>query len=387
MTVMSKPLLIWLFVSNWVISEKKYSIIVLIVAFMFPRQFIIKKTGQLVLHLLFWVGVLFFYTYFFGGNRTNFSDTLKFSLFLMPITIATTYVSIYKLIPDYLIPKRYWRFGLYSIYTLIISVYLLFISIFFSLIYLSNFEYAEMNPATKNIIFIATAVYLVVVVVSAFKLLKLNFEHTSRAKLLETKILDAQLKLKEQELNYLKMQIHPHFLFNTLNTMYGFALKKADQTPDMILKLSNLLDYLLYQAEKPFVLLTEEIAHIKDYIELEKMRFHDTLKVNTNISVDSEAITIAPMLLIPFIENSFKHGNIKNGVLTISIELTASWEQIHFRIINSNANHAPSNQGIGLENIKKRLELLYPKTHELTIRDTPDTFEVELLLKPTNTHE
>jgi LytS/YehU family sensor histidine kinase len=298
----------------------------------------------------------------------------------MPTTIATTYVLSYKLIPDYLITKKYWRFALYSVYTLIISVYLLMLSIFFSLIYISDFEYDQMNPATKNIIFICTAVYLVVVIVSAFKLLKLNLEQASKTKVLETKILDAQLKLKEQELNYLKMQIHPHFLFNTLNTMYGFALKKADQTPDMILKLSNLLDYLLYQSEKPFVLLSEEIAHIKDYIELEKMRFNDTLNIQIHVSSSSDAITIAPMLLIPFIENSFKHGSIKNGVLTIDIELEANLEIINFRIKNSNSEGAATPHGIGLENIKKRLEILYQNTHQLSIEDNTNAFTVELQL-------
>ena len=350
---------------------------------MFRQSFILKKIGQALLHLIFWIGVLFFYTYFFGVTNANYEDTLIFSMFLMPITIATTYVSTYKLIPDYLIKKRYWRFTLYTICTLIVSLYLLMVSIYFSLIYISNFEYADMNPATKNIIFISTAVYLVVVIVSGFKLLKLNLKQVSKTKALETKILNTQLKLKEQELNYLKMQIHPHFLFNTLNTMYGFALKKADETPEMILKLSNLLDYLLYQSEKPFVLLSEEIAHIKDYIALEKMRFNDTLEVKINVSKTSETLSIAPMLLIPFIENSFKHGSIQKGVLTIDIQLDASLEQVYFRIKNSNSESTSTQHGIGLENIKKRLELLYPSTHELSIVDNAGTFEVELQLNTT----
>ncbi|WP_047546791.1 sensor histidine kinase [Psychroserpens sp. Hel_I_66] len=348
---------------------------------MFTKQIILIKLGQVLLHLLFWCGVLFFFTYFFGVNDANYRDTLSFSIFLMPITIATTYVSIYKLIPDYLIKKRYWRFALYTTYTLIISLYLLMVSIFFSLIYISNFEYADMNPATKNIIFVSTAVYLVVIVVSAFKLLKLNLKQTAKTKALETKILDAQLRLKEQELNYLKMQIHPHFLFNTLNTMYGLALKKAEQTPDMILKLSNLLDYLLYQTEKPFVLIQEEIEHLEDYIALEKMRFHDTLNVNMSIKLDSKNATIAPMLLLPFIENSFKHGSLKNKTLTIDIELIAVEDTVHFRINNSNTNQQSTSHGIGLENIKKRLELLYPESHNLKIKDTSQAFEVELRLK------
>lgn len=348
---------------------------------MFTKQYILKKIGQGLLHLVFWVGVLFFYTYFFGVNNANYNDTLVFSLFLMPITIATTYVSTYKLIPDYLITKRYWRFILYTICTFIISLYLLMVSIYFSFIYISNFKYADMNPATKNIIFISTAVYLIVFIVSAFKLLKLNLKQASKTKALETKILNTQLKLKEQELNYLKMQIHPHFLFNTLNTMYGFALKKADETPDMILKLSNLLDYLLYQTEKPIVRISEEIEHIKDYIALEQMRFNDTLNVTMDVKLESENTTIAPMLLLPFIENSFKHGSIKNGVLNIDIQLTASLDQVHFRIKNSNSKNNSSLHGIGLENIKKRLELSYPNKYELLIHDHEDIFEVNLKLK------
>nr|WP_321224447.1 sensor histidine kinase [uncultured Psychroserpens sp.] len=347
---------------------------------MFTKQFIFKKTGQVLLHLIFWVCVLFFYTYFFGVSSSNYNDTLKFSLFLMPITISTTYVSTYKLIPEYLITKRYIRFGVYTLFTLIISLYLLMVSIYFSFIYISNFEYANMNPATKNIVFISTAVYLVVVIVSAFKLLKLNLKQASKTKALETKILNTQLKLKEQELNYLKMQIHPHFLFNTLNTMYGLALKKAEQTPDMILKLSNLLDYLLYQTEKPIVPISEEIEHIKDYIALEKMRFNDTLAINMIVNLESKNLTIAPMLLLPFIENSFKHGSITNGILNIDIELTAGLDQVHFRIKNSKSQSKSSQNGIGLENIKKRLELLYPKKHDITIHNDGDTFEVDLHL-------
>lgn len=349
---------------------------------MLKRNFILKKIGHGLLHLLFWCGVLLFYTYFFGVGSSNFNDTLIYSLFLMPITIATTYVSIYKLIPDYLITKRYYLFILYSSYTLIISTYLVLVSIFFSLIYISNFEYNDMNPITRNILFVMTGVYLVTFIVSAFKLMKLNISASKKTKTLENKILETQLKLKEQELKYLKMQIHPHFLFNTLNTMYGFALKKADETPEMILKLSNLLDYLLYQVDKPFVNLTDEINHIKDYISLEKMRFSDTLKVNFSKNISSDLIKIAPMLLIPFVENSFKHGKIINGSLNISIAIEADVNQIQFEIKNSYTSDSSFSDGIGLENIKKRLELLYPNQYKLSINKDASDFTVALKLNP-----
>ena len=343
---------------------------------MLTKVFILKSLGRALLHIIFWCGVLLFFTYFFGAGSKNFNDTLAFSLFLMPITIATTYVSIYKLIPDYLITKRYLLFGLYSLYTVIISGYLIMVSIFFSLIYIAQFNYEAMNPVTKNILFVTTGVYLVVILVSAFKLLKLNVKHTEETKKLETKILETQLKLKEQELNYLKMQIHPHFLFNTLNTMYGFALKKADKTPEMILKLSNLLDYLLYQADKPFVLLKDEVNHIA----LEKMRFHDTLHIQFTQEDILDDLKIAPMILLPFVENSFKHGTIKNGKLYIKMSLRSKNEQLFFTIENSNNKTGITKNGIGLDNIKKRLDLLYLNNYDLKIENKNNLFIVNLKL-------
>ncbi|GGD96579.1 hypothetical protein GCM10011312_20120 [Planktosalinus lacus] len=298
----------------------------------------------------------------------------------MPITIATTYVSIYKLIPEYLMTKRYFLFGLYSLYTLIISSYLIVISVFFGLVYLSGFEYSNMAPISRNMVFVAVSVYLVVLLVSAFKLLQLNLKHTEETKRLEHQIIETQLKLKEQELNYLKMQIHPHFLFNTLNTIYGFALKKADETPEMILKLSNLLDYLLYQADKPFVSLQEELNHIHDYIALEKMRFHDTLSISFTSQNIPDDLRIAPMLLLPFVENSFKHGVIKKGKLHVSMHIRCENKILCFNIENTHSRANSPQKGIGLENIQKRLDLVYCNQYTLAIDDTHEKFKVALTL-------
>ena len=346
-------------------------------------HWILNKILQIIFHAIFWCGVLLFYTYFFGSNSDDINYVLSFSVFLMPITIATTYVSIYKLIPAFLIKKKYFQFALYSLYTIIISSYLIVLSVFFGLVYLSNFQYSEMAPISRNLLFVTIAVYLVVIIVSAFLLLKLNLKHAEKTKKLETIILETQLKLKEQELNYLKMQIHPHFLFNTLNTMYGFALKKADETPEMILKLSNLLDYLLYQVDKPFVLLKDDIDHIEDYIALERMRFNETLNISLNTDNISETEKIAPMLLLPFVENSFKHGSIKNGLLTIKIEVYCQDKFIYFSIENSSANSTETSKGIGLENLKKRLSLLYKDAHQLSITNEDNIFKVNLKLNST----
>lgn len=339
---------------------------------------LLKLLGRFFIHGIFWCGVLLFYTYFFGVGTDDFTYVLSFSLFLMPITIATTYVSIYKLIPDFLITKKYGLFGLYSIYTLIISGYLIVLSVMFGLTYLSNFNYENMAPISKSLLFVMVAVYLVVVVVSAFKLLKLNFRQVQLNSNLQQKILETQLQIKEQELHYLKMQIHPHFLFNTLNTIYGFALKQSDATPEMIIKLSNILDYILYQVQKPSVPINEELLHIQDYIDLEKIRFHDSLSVSFEKQIQNEHLNIPPMLLLPFVENSFKHGSIINGILRIKINITIQGKSLKFYIENSSLDSNQSKSGIGLENIKKRLNLLYPNQFDLNIKNENNTFSVHL---------
>ena len=254
------------------------------------------------------------------------------------------------------------------------------------MLYLSKAQLQDMPIASKNIIFIMVGVYLIVFLASGFKLMQLQLKSVEQKNTLEQKVLAAQLKLKEQELNYLKMQIHPHFLFNTLNTMYGFALQKARETPEMILKLSNLLDYLLYQVDKPFVSLEEEINHIKDYISLEKMRFNN--KLDISISENHEYINskIAPMILLPFVENSFKHGALKDGKLKVNITINSNSETIKFKIKNSSKTEIITNHGIGLDNIKKRLELLYKNQYRLDITNDEDIFKVELRLTKINTN-
>jgi two-component system, LytTR family, sensor kinase len=338
------------------------------------------RLKQFLQHLFLWIVVLMFFVFVFDVDNTINTNVLYFSLFLMPVTIAITYTSIYLLIPNYLVTKRYLRFALYSLYTLIVSVFSICLSIFFALAYLTDFKFDKVNTIGRSALFIITSIFLVVIIVSAFKLLKLNLKQSKKNAELQSKILATQLKLKEQELKYLKMQIHPHFLFNTLNTLYGFAIKKADETSEMILKLSNLLDYLLYQVDRPFVNLTDEIHHIEDYISLEQMRFSDTLNVSFRKKTHSESIEIAPMLLIPFVENSFKHGAIVNGKLDIDISIETKPKIVAFKIKNSKAKDSKINDGIGLENIRKRLELLYPNQHILNISNEESSFLVDLQL-------
>lgn len=329
-------------------------------------------------HLIFWVVIYFFYAYFLGYGNTNIKYVNLFSSFLMPVTIFISYFLIYYLIPKYLLVKRYKHFILYSVYTFVISIYVIVMSILYGLIYSEGLKEEHTEPLTKTLPFIVLGVFFVVMIVVSLSLIMHNYKSIVNNENLKNKILKSQLQIKEQELKFLKMQIHPHFLFNSLNTIYGFALNKKDEAPEMILKLSNLLDYILYQIEKPQVFLKDEIDHLLDYISLEKMRFHDTLEVETIIDVFNENIQIAPMILIPFVENAFKHGDIINGSLKVIITVKSENDMLNFKIENTSNNEGGNNEGIGLENISKRLEMLYPNSYSLENNQVDDRFKVRL---------
>ncbi|MFC2151846.1 sensor histidine kinase [Bacteroidota bacterium] len=345
-----------------------------------------SKFNFIPLHLLLWIGVWFFFRYFFGYNTNNAEYVTWFASILLPLTMMVTYFVNYFLIPKYLLTKKYFRFALYSFYTLVFSSYLIVLIIYGCLIFLLSFNTTIMPPMSKNFVFVLIMVFLVVGIVSFISILNQNIKTISRNKELQNKILNTQLQLKEQELHYLKMQIHPHFLFNTLNTIYGFALKQSKQTADIILKLSNLLDYILYQVDKPKVRLIEEVLHIKEYVELEKIRFKDNLKVSFNFNKIDEKLQIAPMLLIPFVENAFKHGNLKDGIIEIYIDLQAHKDKLDFSIRNTALNEInKENKGIGLENIAKRLKLHYENKFQLVTEHKNDWYFAKLVISDLNT--
>ncbi len=282
---------------------------------------------------------------------------------------------IYLFIPKYLQKRKYIWFGVYSFFVFLFTSFCLLLFLILSIGYIKNFKVENLPPMSRNYAYLIILVYLVVAVVSFVTLWKEN-------KNLKHKILIAQYKSKEQELTNLKNQIHPHFLFNSLNTIYGLALKQSSETPSVILKLSNLLDYILYQTNKPAVPLINEITHLNQYIELENARFKDTLKVDFVQNVENNHLLIAPMLLLPFVENAFKHGCIIKGFLKIAIDLSTKNNILLFTIENT-YKPKPTNQGLGLKNIQERLDILYPNQYDLQIDTAMHIFKVSLKINLT----
>ena len=294
-----------------------------------------RRIQSVLLHILFWICVWFFYRYLFGYNSDDRAYVIWFSSFLLPLTAAVSYTMIYILIPRFLLVRDYKNFIQYSFYLFVITAYLITLILYGFLYFYLDMRIDQMPPMTKNFTFILILVLLVTGIVSSVTILNQNFRTISRNRELENRILSTQLELKEQELYYLKSQIHPHFLFNTLNTIYGLAIKQSERTPELILRLSNLLDYILYQVSKPRVSLKEEILHIGEYIELERVRFKDSLDVTFSYGEIDKGSEIAPMLLIPFVENAFKHGSIRDGFLRINAEVVVNGDELFFWISNS----------------------------------------------------
>lgn len=194
------------------------------------------------------------------------------------------------------------------------------------------------------------------------------------------------LELNEQkktaELSALKNQLNPHFLFNTLNNLYALSIKKSDRAPEVISKLSDILDYMLYRCNDKYVSLFKEVELVENYIALEKVRYGNRANVSFEIDVQEE-VKIAPLILLSFVENAFKHGVSQEiKVARIDIDLKASVDQINFSIKNSTPEVASDpgadDNSIGLENVKKQLELIYGDAFQLDTNKTQDGFHVQL---------
>jgi two-component system LytT family sensor kinase len=185
------------------------------------------------------------------------------------------------------------------------------------------------------------------------------------------------------ELNYLRKQTNPHFLFNSLNSIYSLAHKKSDLVPDAIVTLSEMMRYMLYETDNKTVLLEKEINYIKNYIDLQKLRLNNIENITINIHGDTKNKFIEPMLLISFIENAFKYGTDYKGAAYVKIKITIEKNILRFWVENRIENNKkdPENSGIGLTNIKNRLILLYPNAHELILTATETKYTVNLTLR------
>lgn len=188
---------------------------------------------------------------------------------------------------------------------------------------------------------------------------------------------------RKAELMFLKSQVNPHFLFNTLNGIYSLSIEKSEETTQSIIKLSELMRYVVNEIDKSCVLLTDEVNYLKNYIDLQQLRFGETVKVNFHVSDFDPETSISPLLFINFVENAFKHGIDVSKISEIDIQLKIVGNDLFFSVKNQKNTHDNDFDSLqkGLENVIRRLELEYPQSHELNITSTENDYCIELTIK------
>ncbi|MBP1840059.1 sensor histidine kinase [Formosa algae] len=345
-------------------------------------------------HILFWLLYFSLNTLRWGSyfNDTSFDGillspylySLKTNLLGFPIHMILCYLNIYVLMPKFAFKKNYVMYLILLLSSIFVMVCLKFNLTYFLV---SQSVWPEGPEIISNLTLNYTVdmmfgeLYVITFVTS----IKITLDFLKEHK----RVTDLEKAQLETELLFLKTQISPHFFFNTLNNIYSLAVENSKKTPKIILKLAELMRYMLYETKNKRQSLENEILCIQNYLDLERVRLNDNVEIDMSISGDIEDKEISPILLLTFIENAFKHGVHKNiGDVKIEIDLSIKEDFLYFRISNpmplktEHKERFDRSSGIGLENVKKRLALGYHKNdYKLKIKATKDKFTVKLKIK------
>ena len=307
----------------------------------------------------FWFWGLFFLMNFlrWGAYFNDYEYSFKSNVLEFSLHIPLVYFNLFVLIPRYVLTSKYYKYTFALLLSLMI-IYLLKTGLTYYIISEDIWPEAnrEYTPFEINhIVAVCIGELYVVAIASSIYLTQIWLKERERNRA----IIENQSKMK---LKYLKTQIQPHFFFNTLNNLYALSLETSDKVPDVIIKLSKLMEYVLYDIKgTKFVPLINEINYIQNYIEIEKLRF-ENVEVTINIDSNIDAVKVPPLLFISLVENAFKHGGINNGNLKIKINCKViNGAVLSFEILNNFvlSKHTKTKKGIGLINTKKRLELIF----------------------------
>ncbi|WP_084050627.1 sensor histidine kinase [Aquimarina macrocephali] len=340
--------------------------------------------NRVVSHLMFWVLLFISLPILAALNDGSIEKTVNSSLSFLPAQLLASYFLVYYQVPKLLFKKKYLKFG----FSFLISAYVFLVISKLSSMYLTKF-FIPKYYVEKNLIEIVSdpfhlavvhfpSVYVFVFLMLMTKVVKDRFEERHQLEVLQKEKANTELK-------FLKAQTNPHFLFNTLNNLYSLTLDRSEKAPEVVLKLSDMLDYMLYRCKDAEVPLKKEIAFIQDYIDLESLRYGNKLTLNFTYHLHSPDVMIAPLILISFVENAFKHGasnNLKDSL--IQIELTTNQDQLCFTVFNTlpqnrqDDTRNESHSGIGFSNAQRQLELNYKNNYDLKSTKTDNDFQIVL---------
>ncbi|WP_207632703.1 sensor histidine kinase [Foetidibacter luteolus] len=337
---------------------------------------------EIIINAITWAVILLLPFVFFFYNRNQpafqserFSKSYLATIFFLP--------GLFYLNKEYLIPKILASKKTISYLLIVLGYFFLYLTVLYYLNFYSDEvqNYLQTEEAKKNNWrgprYFSTGpmtMFLLVFIISAgSKVIKQWFT----AEEIKEEISKQQL---QTELSLLKSQVNPHFLFNTLNSIYSLSVSNSDKAPDAVLKLSKIMRYTLEESLNDRVMLSQEIDFINSYIDLQKVRLTEKAKILFNTSGNIETVMIAPLIFIPFIENAFKYGISTHLSSKIEVALVAKGKELFFNCANDIVPGATrlSSTGTGISNTKRRLELLYPQKHTLTIENNATRFVVSL---------
>lgn len=343
------------------------------------NDFIFAPRYRIWRHLLYWsfhVTVWAIFWVIMGSPVSVWRNLFNMSLWV-PVFILFGYPLVYIAIPQLLLKGRIWQFFLLIPLWGAVGLYINFA--FRNYIYIPiqewiGFEFIPSAGLQAHSYLCMTTSAASPMIIKFFKLLTMK----------QRDWLKVQQEKVTAELQLLKAQVHPHFLFNTLNNIYSFSLENSPKTGELILKLSSLLDYMLRNCKTEKVRLEKEIEVMKNYIDLERERYGKRIEISWSVTGEVKDKYIVPLLLLPFLENAFKHGaseQIENPWLRVNISVNKD-NRLYCIIANSkNVEVKQGNNCIGINNVKKRLEFLYEGKHELTIRNEENMFVVSMMVQ------
>lgn len=340
----------------------------------------IRKHKKTLLHIAFWCAYASFFFYQIssfnkGGEELDWTRILKDFTSHMIAMMGISYLNYFFFLPRLLKSRNFGRYILEFIPVFCVLAYLIVVAKRFILAgHIPGF-YLDSSRFTVNVII---GTLFLVVFVGLLKFVEDWFELEARKKEVENESLTSELR-------FLKAQINPHFLFNTLNNLYYLAYTKSPNTTEVISKLSQMMRYMLYDSNHSRVSLKKEIEYMRNYVSLEKLRLGKDVPIRFEVEGDTSAATIAPLVLITFLENAFKHGvsnSSSNSWIEVAIQVKN--KTCYYKVANSkipeSGKTVKEKSGIGLLNVKRRLDLSYPDNYQLQVEDLDDRYSVELKL-------
>ncbi|RMG84746.1 MAG: histidine kinase [Bacteroidetes bacterium] len=329
---------------------------------------------RVVYHSLTWGVVLMALTLFeMAGSNRGFWFVMTNNLIRLAIFCMIVYFNYLYLIPTYLNKKKF------RTYFILLALFVIIITPLENLVLYFKFrEHPDLQSLLLkdlNLSFVPNFIFAGVS--TLVKIVTDWVKYTREKQAIATQTMQSELK-------FLKSQINPHFLFNTLNNLYALTLKKSDKAPEIVIKLSEMMRYMLYECNEKQVPLSKEVNYLKNYLDLESLRQGKNVDIRFRVNGEVSDQKIAPLMFIPFLENSFKHGlnnHISKGF--VNIEMDVEPDRVRLYIENSKPATMPrptrrKSGGIGLVNVKRRLDLLYPGKYQLRIDDNPNTYAVTM---------